>query len=78
MAYRYSDEEIKRISGAYLTFGEPVNRNNAKHLPELVRHAENELQKALKSRKAELIAQAQDVLDTRKEKLRAYSIAFPK
>jgi hypothetical protein len=77
MAYRYTDEEIKRIGGSGLTRGEPVNRFNAKLLPELIKYAERDLAKAMKSKKPEAIKVAQETLDVRMEKQRAYKLAFP-
>lgn len=74
--YKYSDEEIKRISGVQLTRGEPTNKGNGKHLPELIKHAEKDLAKAEKSGKATAIEAAREILEERKEKLRVYKKAF--
>lgn len=72
MAYKYTDQDIERISGRSLVFGEPMNRYNCKHLPELVRNAETQLQKAKKSGSSKAIIEAQEILEERTEKLNAY------
>jgi hypothetical protein len=78
--------DISRISGLNLKLGTPINRSNARHLPELIEYAISALHKAERmphatveqtKAKAAAVEEAKRVLDERQQKLALYREIFP-